>query len=66
MKAKMKSIINGGKIKQWFPDLQTGPIFGQIIDAVQEWVFNQHETGEPSEEETRAFVADYIERLKDV
>ena len=60
IKAKMQGIINGGKIKQWLPDLQSGPIYGQIIDAVKEWVFNQHPTGEPTDEETREFVVNYV------
>jgi len=60
IKAKMQNIINGDKIKQWFPDLQAGPIFGQIIDATKEWVYNQHPTGVPSDDETRLFVTDYL------
>lgn len=60
IKAKMQGIINGGKIRQWFPDLQSGPIYGQIIDAVKEWVFNQHPTGEPTDSETKKFVQDFL------
>jgi len=59
IKAKMRNIINGGKIQQW-TGLQGGPIYKQIIDAVEKWVFNQHPTGEPTDDETREFVTNYI------
>jgi putative nucleotidyltransferase with HDIG domain len=60
IKAKMQSIINGDKIKDWLPELETGPIFGKIINATKEWVFNQHPTGEPTDDETREFVTNFI------
>ena len=64
VEAKMKGIINGGKIEQWLPEVKPGPMYGKIIAAVKEWVFNSHPTGEPTDDETKEFVMNYMSDQK--